>query len=298
MAPPHQADEHRVVVVHRHPGAVVQVLGELALRRLRPERQHEIGEAPVGPARLGLAIGGVHRAGVGVGDVVFRGAVGHREAEQAVFRHDLRVDAAGMQKAEMRGVDIAFQRLQPVALALHERDRHLALRQQGRLDLRQRRRLRALAHIDPDKAVALRDRVRLGLDAVLEIRHAGEVRRIDAIAVRVELPAVIDAAYAVLLVAPEEQRGAAVRAFMVHDPDPPGAVAERDQFLAEQHRGASGRRRPSAPTTSPPGPSIAASIRPSIGARPDPDEILAVLPVHRDSSRQFGFRTNPNPSIP
>ena len=30
-------------------------------------------------------------------------------------------------------------------------------------------------------------------------------------------------------------------------------------------------------------------------ARPDPDEILAVLPVHRDSSRQFGFRTNPKP---
>src|SRR5205814_8462569 len=48
LVAPAQADEHRVVIVHWDPGAVVQMRGELSLRRLRPERQHEIGEAPIG----------------------------------------------------------------------------------------------------------------------------------------------------------------------------------------------------------------------------------------------------------
>src|SRR4029077_6876499 len=34
LVPPSEADEHRVVVVHRDPGAVVQMSGELALWRL------------------------------------------------------------------------------------------------------------------------------------------------------------------------------------------------------------------------------------------------------------------------
>ena len=38
------------------------------------------------------------------------------------------------------------------------------------------------------------------------------------------------------LVASEEQRGAAVRAAMVHHADPARAVAKRDQLLAEQHQ--------------------------------------------------------------
>ena len=56
---PPEIDEHGVVVVERHPGARVDVLADLALRLLRPERHEEIGEAPVGPAGAGIAIGGV-----------------------------------------------------------------------------------------------------------------------------------------------------------------------------------------------------------------------------------------------
>ena len=52
----------------------------------------------------------------------------------------------------------------------------------------------------------------------------------------VVFPAVVDAAQAALLVAAEEQRGAAVRAAMVHDADPAGAVAEGDQLFPEQHQ--------------------------------------------------------------
>ena len=66
-----------------------------------------------------------------------------------------------------------------------------------------------------------------------------------------------------LLVAAEEQRGAAVRAAMIHHADAARAVAKRDQLLAEQHqaeRRAVARR---APRTSPQGSSSSASTRPS-----------------------------------
>jgi hypothetical protein len=47
---------------------------------------------------------------------------------------------------------------------------------------------------------------------------------------------VIDAAQAAFLVASEEQRGAAMRAAMLHDADPAIGVAEGDELLAEQQQ--------------------------------------------------------------
>jgi hypothetical protein len=46
---------------------------------------------------------------------------------------------------------------------------------------------------------------------------------------------VIEAADAAFLVAAEEQRGAAMRAAMVHHADAAGTVAERNQLLAQHH---------------------------------------------------------------
>ena len=97
----------------------------------------------------------------------------------------------------------------------------LVLGQQAGFDVRQRRRVAARAHVDPDEAAALVDLVGLGVDLVLEVLVRRHVGHVDAVAVDVEFPAVIDAAEAVFLVAPEEQRGAAVRAAMVHDADAP-----------------------------------------------------------------------------
>ena len=91
------------------------------------------------------------------------------------------------------------------------------------------------AHVDPDDAGALHDLVGLGLDLLLEARRR-QARHVDAVAGDVELPAVVDAADAAFLVAAEEQRRAAVRAAVVHDADAAGAVAKRDQLLAEQHQ--------------------------------------------------------------
>ena len=61
------------------------------------------------------------------------------------------------------------------------------------------------------------------------------VRHVDACAVHVELPAVVDAAQAVKLVPPEEQRRPPMRAVRVDAPDPPMRVAEHDELLTHQH---------------------------------------------------------------
>ena len=95
--------------------------------------------------------------------------------------------------------------------------------------------LGAGAHIDPDEAGALDGAIGLGLHLVLEVLLWRHARHVDALARRVELPAVIEAADTAFLVAAEEQRGAAVRAAMIHHANAATAVAEGDQLLAQQH---------------------------------------------------------------
>ena len=153
-------------------------------------------------------------------------------ADRLVVRQVVGIDVARMQVAEMRGVDLALERLQPVAVALDEADLDLVLGHVEDLEGRQRRYLCALAHVDPDDAGALHRLVGFRLHLLLEARRR-QARHVQAVAGDIELPAVIDAANAALLVAPEEQRGAAVRAAVVHHADPAVAVAEGDQLLAE-----------------------------------------------------------------
>ena len=100
--------------------------------------------------------------------------------------------------------------------------------------LRKRRRDRAGAHVGPDDAIALMAAVRLDLDLVLEVA-LGRLRwHVDAITVHVELPAVVDAANARLLIPTEEQARAPMRAVVVDQPHGAGGVAEGDELLAEQ----------------------------------------------------------------
>ena len=142
-----------------------------------------------------------------------------------------------MEKAQVRGVDVAFERLQPIALAVGQRDVSVVgVSGDGGFDLGEGRRLGALAHVDEHHPAALGGLVGLGLHARWIFVLVGQVGLIEAIAVDVELPAVIGAADAVILVAAEKQRRQAVRAEMIHDADAAGRVAERDQLLAEQHQ--------------------------------------------------------------
>ena len=144
------------------------------------------------------------------------------------------LDRAGVQKAEMRGIDIALQRLHPVAFALPAGHQCLFRRAQQRFERGKGWRHFALAQIDIDEPAALGDLIGAGLYLAAEILFGRQVRHIEAIALGVELPAVIDAAQPALLVAPEEQRGAAMGAAVVQDADRSAAVAERDQLFAEQ----------------------------------------------------------------
>jgi hypothetical protein len=102
-------------------------------------------------------------------------------------------------------------------------------------EARQRRRFRARAHVDPDHTGPLDRPVGVCLDLLLEIRRR-HARHVQAVAGDVEFPAVIDAAQSAFLVASEKQRGAAMRAAVIHHADMALAVAEGDELFAEQHQ--------------------------------------------------------------
>jgi hypothetical protein len=89
--------------------------------------------------------------------------------------------------------------------------------------------------MDPDHAGALDRAVGFRLDLLLEIRRR-HARHVQAVAGDIEFPAMIDAAQPPLLVASQKQRGAAMRAAVIHHADAAFAVAKRDEFLAEQHQ--------------------------------------------------------------
>ena len=148
----------------------------------------------------------------------------------------LDLDLAGVQKAEMRRVDVALQGLQPIALAHDASDVDFLGRTARSLDSRQWRRHLALAHIDIDDPATLRHLIGFRFDFVTDVLVLRRIRHIEAVAGSVELPAVIDTPQPAFLITPEEQRGAAVRAAVVEDPDPTWAVAEGEELLPHQHQ--------------------------------------------------------------
>src|ERR1700741_4139254 len=105
-----------------------------------------------------------------------------------------------MEETEMRGIDIAFQCLQPIAFAQRAAGEDLAFGEEQRLDRWERRRFLACAHIGPDDAVALDRAIGLGLDFVGEGMARLYIGHVEAIAVDIEFPAMIDAADAAFLV--------------------------------------------------------------------------------------------------
>ena len=198
----------------------------------------------------------------------------------------------------MARVDVAFERLHPVALALIDLDAR-ALGHQG-LEVGQRRRSRPAPEIGPDDPVPLHARIRDGPHLVLEAALRRLARHVDAGAALVELPAVIDAAQAVFLVAPVEEAGAAVRAGVLDEPDRARGDAEGDEVLAEEAdpdgRAALVRQLARQPRGHP----VLAHERAHGCPRPDAAEQLIVLatqhgrlPRRLTSSRSGIIRTRP-----
>ena len=99
-----------------------------------------------------------------------------------------------MQKAEMGSVDVAFQRLQPVAFPLPRPEVGLVERAQHRLESGQWWRHVAFAHIDINQTAALGHLIGLRLDLVAEVLVRREIGHIEAVAGDVVFPAVVDTA--------------------------------------------------------------------------------------------------------
>ena len=71
---------------------------------------------------------------------------------------------------------------------------------------------------------------------MFEILVWGHVGHVQAIAVHVVFPAVIDTTNSALFIAAKEERGAAVRAAVIHDADAARGVAKRDQLFAKRQQ--------------------------------------------------------------
>jgi hypothetical protein len=229
-------ENHGVLIVDRHPGIGRQILFHSVARIDHPERKNKTREAMMLMSFHGGALRRVHGAELRLGDVDARRLVHDAVGRWIIRIHPAAVDVARMQKSEMGCVDIAFDRLQPIAFPVGERDVSVVgLVWHDRVNLRKRRRHRALAHVDEHQPALLAGLVGGCRHAGRILVLVGKVRLIDTVAVDIELPAVIGAAKPVVLVASQKQRRAPVRAAVIEYSHPAAGVAEGDQLLAEQH---------------------------------------------------------------
>jgi len=132
----------------------------------------------------------------------------------------------------MRGVEAAFQGLQPITFFDHFAGEALIFGDLGPGIIGQRRLFFSRPHIGPDDA-ALFDR-RIGGDADFRAKFPWLVHLFGAIPVDVELPAMIDAAQAVFFIAAKPQRGQAVGAIFFDHANAAIGRPERDQVFAKQ----------------------------------------------------------------
>ena len=133
----------------------------------------------------------------------------------------------------MHGVDATLQRLQPVALLDDLGSMAVGLGLTRELERGLRGRLLLRPHVGPDDAADLHRGVRRDTHLAAEVILFGLVRHVHARAIHVELPAVVDAADAVLLVPAQPERRKAVGAPLAHQAYAAGRVAEGNEVLTE-----------------------------------------------------------------
>src|SRR5215472_12755727 len=112
----------------------------------------------------------------------------------------------------MAGVRAGFQRLKVIRLYVGLTQPSVFSWNHRPLKLWEPRRQFRGAHIYPDNAAAFCSWIGGGLHLMPEIAICGLIGHVRTVADRVEFPAVVHASQARLLVAAEEQAGAAVRA--------------------------------------------------------------------------------------
>jgi len=217
------------VVVDGHPDMAAQrVFAEW--RDQREPREQPLGDAPVIRIRFAVAaavqrqaervlLDVEHDVAVGLDVVVGLGALTQR----------IDIDLVAVHVRHVAGVDAAFHGLQVIGFLQPPGHVDMAFRQAAPLHLGQAGLGLGRPHVGPDDGTALDARIGLDAHAAAALRRR---RHIHAFAQAVELQAVIGAADAVLFVAAEVQRHAAVRTELVDQPHLPAAVAECQQLLA------------------------------------------------------------------
>src|SRR5262249_12763797 len=119
----------------------------------------------------------------------------------------------------VRRVDATFEPLQPVALLDHLGNVAMRVRRLRPCDVRERRTPIGRAEVSPDDAPRLHRGIASRADLARELDLRGLVHHVYAAPFHVELPAVVDAPEPAVLVAPEEERGLAMRAALVEETD-------------------------------------------------------------------------------
>jgi hypothetical protein len=102
--------------------------------------------------------------------------------DRVVLRNIVGIDMASVQEAEMRGIDLALNGLQVIAVALDEGDANFVIGQVEDFERRQRRDLCLRPHVDPDDARALDRLIGLGFHLMLEILVRRHTRHVDTVA--------------------------------------------------------------------------------------------------------------------
>src|SRR6516225_7317339 len=228
--------DQRVLVVGGMPDVDAQ--RRIAGRRNQCIERHQVsGDAPVIAILADRTASADQKPELGQHDVetrlqalcqIFaRGPLGGLDSGHVLVEH-------AMEKADMAGIHVAFERLQPVAVLGVLGEISLARRHMQPFEIGQRRRILLRSHEGPDHAAALLAWIGKLADAVLETALRRLVRSVQASARAIEFPAVIDAAQSVLLVAPEEQRRSTMGAMIAEQPDLARAVAKRNEVFAEQ----------------------------------------------------------------
>src|SRR5215831_7427624 len=110
-------NEHGVRVIHRNPGAHDQMSVEVALRRHGPEWKRERRKAPVDTS-IGDSPCAIYGSPFGLGHRKRRRTIDQSVTSHVAVGYVVGIDGSGVKEAEVRGIDIAFQALQPVAFGL------------------------------------------------------------------------------------------------------------------------------------------------------------------------------------
>ena len=186
-----------------------------------------------------VADGDVAKAEIGALDLQSRCLVGRRPQPLARGRAralDLRRHHVGrMQAGAVGGIDRSLEHLRPIASDAHLDDARADRgcgRPRGRLEFAH---LVGGTHPDPDETTGLAAGICLLLH---RLRCAAGLAvlgwPVDDVAFDVNLPPVVQAAKAALLVASQGKRRAPVRAVFIHHAEPAPGVTKRHEVFAEQ----------------------------------------------------------------